>query len=260
MGVSGRHVDHSIRTDEVMYFVTDKVAPNITYFGRTESFDSSDSDAVWQIKRIEKTGTVERVRYANSGKYNCKWSERSTYFPTEPTQEPVVDDITQDAAKIIYSYDVNGNIIRIDYYTGVNNRVNVTFPGVSISGEYWLFENVSGSSKYYVWYRIDGIGVDPSIAGRTGIMVSCASTLAAITAATISAVNASGANTFGYAKLVDSDTIAFSHKEYGVPVQPTSPTLGVTAVKQGTVLDLSKITYLSYNVDDDITDQIRVEP
>lgn len=84
MGVAGRKVDREIRTDEVLYFVRDIVAYNVVYYGRTEIFGAAYTDAVWQIKRVTRTGNIEETLYANVGKYNCKWSDRVSYFPAEP--------------------------------------------------------------------------------------------------------------------------------------------------------------------------------
>lgn len=89
MSVSGRKVDHEQRVDEVLHFVEDKVAYNIVYYGRTEGFDTADTDSLWQIKRITISGDEKRTLYANFGKYNCRWDLRTTYFPAEPA--PIAD-------------------------------------------------------------------------------------------------------------------------------------------------------------------------
>lgn len=85
MSVSGRKVDHERRVDEVLYFVKDKVAYNVVYYGRTELFAAAFTDPVWQIKRVTLDGSIEETLYADYGKYNCKWSDRVSYFPAEPT-------------------------------------------------------------------------------------------------------------------------------------------------------------------------------
>lgn len=84
VGDFARKVDYKNRVDEVVYFVHDRVAYNINYYGRTEFFDAADSDGVWQIKRVVTDGTVERTLYANFGKFNLRWDLRASYFPPPP--------------------------------------------------------------------------------------------------------------------------------------------------------------------------------
>ena len=55
-------------------------------------------------------------------------------------------------------------------------KYNLTFPAASTlaPGDYWLTSKYVASetaAQYYVWYRINGVGVDPAIGGRTGIRV-----------------------------------------------------------------------------------------
>lgn len=39
-----------------------------------------------------------------------------------------------------------------------------------MEGKYWTFQG-SSSTKYYVWYRVNGSGTDPAVSGHTGIQV-----------------------------------------------------------------------------------------
>lgn len=87
--VAGRKVDIERRTDEVLFYKEDRVAYNIAYYGRTEVFTALGSDALWQIKRITISGTVKTVEYANFGKYNCVWDNRTSYFGAAPA--PIAD-------------------------------------------------------------------------------------------------------------------------------------------------------------------------
>lgn len=85
MGTAGRQVDIQRRTDEVLYFLKDKVAYNIAYYGRTEGFESETDEPVWQIKRVTLDALgLETTTFANHGKYNCVWDDRVGYFDAEP--------------------------------------------------------------------------------------------------------------------------------------------------------------------------------
>lgn len=61
------------------------------------------------------------------------------------------------------------------------------------AGEYLLFS--SGTADYYLWYTVDGVGVDPQITNRVGINASIPSTGGARTTAIIS-VEAIGKHSF----------------------------------------------------------------
>ena len=60
----------------------------------------------------------------------------------------------------------------------------------SLNSKYWLCSSIN--ADYYVWYDINAAGVDPAIAGKTGIKVSAATdaTANAIATATAIAINA----------------------------------------------------------------------
>lgn len=49
----------------------------------------------------------------------------------------------------------------------------------SLNSKYWYIN--STTTGYYVWYNINGAGVDPAIAGRTGIQVAAATNDSAAT-------------------------------------------------------------------------------
>lgn len=121
--------DRQRRTDEVLYFLEDRPAGNILYVGRTADFASLTSDAIWQIKRVVRTGSVTETRYAESGKYNCVWDIRTTYFP------PAVSDDSADT-KPVAIFDQNG-----DPFT-ISNPLNVTasFSGLRIGGRITLVQ------------------------------------------------------------------------------------------------------------------------
>lgn len=49
---------------------------------------------------------------------------------------------------------------------------NITVTTIPLAGQYWLFSTNPGSiQNYYVWYTVNGAGVDPAVPGRIGIVV-----------------------------------------------------------------------------------------
>ncbi len=68
----------------------------------------------------------------------------------------------------------------------------------SRNNTYFTFNAASDAYGYYVWFNINGAGVDPAVAGRTGIQVAGATDATAATLATaaIAAINASSAASY----------------------------------------------------------------
>ena len=51
----------------------------VTYIGKAK-IGSSGSDAVWEIRKIELTGTVTTILYAEGSKrFNKVWDDRESY-------------------------------------------------------------------------------------------------------------------------------------------------------------------------------------
>ncbi len=73
--------------------------------------------------------------------------------------------------------------------TAVDHRetTNVTFAADSsgsLNSTYFTFQDQSGKYKYYCWFNINSLGVDPAPAGRVGIKISGATGALAATLAT----------------------------------------------------------------------------
>jgi flagellar hook protein FlgE len=63
-----------------------------------------------------------------------------------------------------------------------------------LNNTYWTLS--SPTTNYYVWYNVNGAGVDPAIAGRTGIQVNLATNDTATTVATATAAALAGVAAF----------------------------------------------------------------
>ena len=53
------------------------------------------------------------------------------------------------------------------------------------SGDYWTINSGLDERQYYVWYRVDGVGTDPDVSGKTGIQVNINSYYSATQVATV---------------------------------------------------------------------------
>lgn len=54
---------------------------------------------------------------------------------------------------------------------GVQEITTIKFVTIPANGEYFTLNGANDYDKYYVWYDVDGSGVDPAVAGRTAIKV-----------------------------------------------------------------------------------------
>jgi hypothetical protein len=60
--------------------MVDEPSASVTYIG-IATMGASTSDSVWQIRKIEKTGNVTSVLYAdNDDEFDNEWDERTSYF------------------------------------------------------------------------------------------------------------------------------------------------------------------------------------
>jgi len=67
----------------------DRRSGTVSFEGRTRSFgtDSVEPDtsaAIWQVKRIAIVGNETITQFANDGKYDQIWDDRTTFFPELP--------------------------------------------------------------------------------------------------------------------------------------------------------------------------------
>lgn len=118
-----------------------------------------------------------------------------------------VQQVNNDAVKAFGTLTVTGGVagdtvvVAGTTFTAVDDRdtTNVTFTADtsgSLNSKFFNFQDQPGTHKYYVWFNINGAGVDPAPAGRTGFMVAGATNASAATLAT-AAVAAVGATPIG---------------------------------------------------------------
>ena len=70
-------VTTSAKTPELTTLV-DEVNSNLTYIGLGK-LGTADSDAKWQIRKIEKIGSVTTIQYADGNRrYDNVWDDRAS--------------------------------------------------------------------------------------------------------------------------------------------------------------------------------------
>ena len=66
----------------------------------------------------------------------------------------------------------------------VRQAVTVADVSADLNNKYFLVNDALNTTKYYVWYNVSGGGVDPAVAGRTGLVVNLVTNDSANTVAT----------------------------------------------------------------------------
>lgn len=89
-------------------------------------------------------------------------------FRHHSINQPVHDRFTAE-------YDDEGNITKITYYFATEREVttfNVTGDiGGSLNSKYFEVFSAYDKVGFYIWFNVDGAGVDPNIANLTGVEV-----------------------------------------------------------------------------------------
>ncbi len=68
-----------------------------------------------------------------------------------------------------FSYGDNYNREGTSLLRNMRDLKTVNSNGNPMNGKYFTFNTVS--TGFYVWYKVDGVGTDPAVGGRTGILV-----------------------------------------------------------------------------------------
>lgn len=109
----------------------------------------------------------------------------------------------------------------------------------SLNSTFFLLNGPGNTDKYYVWFNINSAGVDPAVAGRTGIAVAGATNVSAATlgAAMRTAINSAASVDFtctGTSTVTITNTSAASFTAAVDGSAATGFTFGVTSVGFGT--------------------------
>ena len=123
--------------------------------------------------------------------------------------------------------------------TGVSQVIDVTTVADitnSLAGTYFTVNSANDATSYYVWYNVSGNGIDPAIAGKTGIRVNITTNDTAPTIATITAAAISAQASIDFTTSVATNDITITNtlngpatnafagtSGFGVPGTPTTP-------------------------------------
>lgn len=146
-------------------------------------------------------------------------------------------------------------VINASTLTCVDHRetTNVTFANDSsgnLNSKFFTFQDQPGTNKYYLWFNINSAGVDPAVAGATGIVVAGATNALAATLAT-AAVTACSATVGVKVTAGASGHIIIQDNAPGVATAVTdgSAATSFTFTRSITGSAVSSVQYEVYNTD-----------
>lgn len=146
------------------------------------------------ITSVGGDGTTQlQVTQVNNANMNVIW----TGVGTEPNFSALrPGDLAVFAAP--YAANNQGTFEVVSSMPKTKETTDLIMPaGADITGgDYFLLSNATDAINYYVWFQVNGSGIDPAIGGRTGILVSVASgdSSSVVAASTASAIDAVGAS------------------------------------------------------------------
>lgn len=105
-----------------------------------------------------------------------------------------ITSVTSGMGDNLIAAEIEKAITSVAPYTSSLNEISRLFTVEDIAGslnnKYFLLNSENDTTEYYVWYNVNAAGIDPSLAGKTGIAVplatgATANTVASTTSSTI---------------------------------------------------------------------------
>jgi hypothetical protein len=139
-----------------------------------------------------------------------------------------------------------------DFNTSLYIKNTAGIDPVTLNNKYFYINSATNTEEYYVWYNVNGAGINPTISGKTGVMVaiSTGSTSQAVAQATKIALDAIG----DFITNIDSDVLLITNSLIGVTdlAQDVNTGFLFFVQKEGQGRDLLVTLNLSYSNTNDI--------
>lgn len=139
-----------------------------------------------------------------------------------------------------------------DVNTGLFIKNTAGIEPISLNNKYFYINSANNVNQYYVWYNVNGTGVDPSVPGKTGVMVaiSTGSTSQLVAQATKTSLDALG----HFITNIDSDTLLVTNTLIGITTfaLENNTDFLVFVQKAGENRELLTTLNLAYNINGDI--------
>lgn len=187
---------------------------------------------------ITAAGTL-KLQISNDT-YNARYNyPEGTFVPTHwvdlPTQ---TTNITAGASALLTVANMTYRWIRA-VYTSTATAAQTIMPVADVAGSlnstYFLLQDANSANSYYVWIDVDSTGVDPMIAGRTGVPIAIsaddsAATIGGVLATEIAALNgAASFSTSGTTTVTVTNLVAGPFVPMTDGADPTGFAFAITA-------------------------------
>lgn len=148
---------------------------------------------------------------------------------------------------IISSSSVGIKPDSFDINTGLFIKNTPGIQPASLNNTYWFINSANNVEQYYVWYNVNGAGIDPAIVGKTGLMVAISSGSDSVTVAQNTKSVLDGTNKF--ITNIDSDTLVITNKLVGVTASASENNTGflIFVQKPGQNRELLVTLVMTYN-------------
>lgn len=85
--------------------------------------------------------------------------------------QALIDDYTSGITPTL-TISTNSGSQTYKFITGVQEQTEITCAVSGLAaGEYFTLNSANDTRQYYFWFRIDGAGTDPQVAGRIGVVI-----------------------------------------------------------------------------------------
>ncbi len=139
-----------------------------------------------------------------------------------------------------------------DFNTSLFIKNTAGIDPITLNNKYFYINSATNTDEYYVWYNVNGTGVDPAISGKIGVMVTISTGL---TAQAVAQATKTTLDTLGdFITNIDSDTLLITNKLIGVTdlAQDVNTGFLFFVQKEGQGRDLLVTLNLSYSNTNDI--------
>lgn len=157
-----------------MQILEDRAIPGCTYFGITPKFTTLTSEAQWQIQRTTFDGVNIKIEFADHGKYNNVWDDRSSYFPACPPNAVPLPGTVDTNTVTSPNIDILDMVVATTEYTYTPPAGTKRFIMKNLTGKVINVAVVSGE-LIEVWpiepggnYSESELGVVPTFYLRSG--------------------------------------------------------------------------------------------
>ena len=188
------------------------------------SVSSQNSIAQWATDIIRASFQVVFVGAATGSIKMQASNDFAVGLPREQFQPTNWNDVgssvsvTAAGSYLIPEIECSYEYIRLVYTSttlGAQTIALVNDVSGSLNNKYFLLNDAGDVNKYYVWFDINGAGVDPAIVGRTGVPITGATNATAATLGTAMASAIAALNSTNSFTTAGTSTVTVTNKVAG---------------------------------------------